>query len=681
LATTSDVPVSRLRNLSVVVTELEPLPASLLELIVFCRDYYHYPIGQIATSVLPTLLRRPRKITEHWRYGLTESGKEYRLQKALARAPLKRRILDQLWAYEHLTDEEVSSLSAHAGKSLSQLLKEGHVWREPREPLLTHAPLAAPQCLPGQVLTDQQKQSVLAIEQTFGQFSTWLLQGVTGSGKTDVYFELIARALDQQRQVMLMLPEINLTPQLEARLQSRFAGLCLASLHSGLAEGERLARWQQAARGEAHVVLGTRLAVFTPMPRLGLVIVDEEHDASFKQQDGLRYSARDLAIFLGRQRGVPVVLGSATPSLETFHNAELGRYRVARLTHRAVGAPPEIRLIDTARQKLDDGLAPETIHALRACRERGEQSLVYINRRGYAPALVCTGCGWQAGCPRCAAKLVIHLKSRVLRCHYCGHEDRLPQACPECGDQDLRPVGQGTQRVEDTLARILPGARVLRVDRDSTRNKDAWRTMREDIAAERIDVLVGTQMLAKGHDFPALTLVVVINADGALFSTDFRAAERLYATLTQVAGRAGRAQAPGQVLVQTAFPGHPLYQALVHDDFAAFARTLLDERRVAGFPPFMHQALLQAEALDERKVMSFLERAQSLARPAPPQITVYDPVPATVARIAGHSRAHILVQSRSRRALQMFLGGWVAQLSAEKPGRVRWSMDVDPAQV
>jgi primosomal protein N' (replication factor Y) len=414
---------------------------------------------------------------------------------------------------------------------------------------------------------------------------------------------------------------------------------------------------------------------------LGLLIVDEEHDASFKQQDGLRYSARDLAIYIGRQRGVPVVLGSATPSLETFYNAESGRYRLARLTRRATGQPPVTQLVDISREKLDEGLSAASIAALRACAERGEQSLVFINRRGFAPALICSSCAWLPGCPRCSARLVTHLKVGELRCHYCGHQADLPRACPECGDQDLRPVGHGTQRIEDVLQRVLPGARVLRVDRDSTRNKDAWRTMRADITATRVDVLVGTQMLAKGHDFPAITLVVVINADAALFSTDFRGAERLYATLTQVSGRAGRARAEGRVLVQTAFPHHPLYQALIRDDFAAFAHTLLAERRVAAFPPYMHQALLRAEAVKESNVMAFLQGALELARPAPPQISVYDPVPATVARVAGHSRAHVLIQSRSRRALQTFLHGWVEQISAPRHSSVRWSIDVDPAQV
>ncbi len=680
LAEESAVPSAKLRRVESMVLDVAPLPAVVLELIAFCRDYYHFPIGQIAASTLPTRLRRPRAAAVHWRYTLSESGHELG-EKSLARAPAKRQVIEYLRQRDHASEEELTRLSAGARRVVAMLVRAGHATREVAQRDLSRSDATALHYLAGPLLTEEQLHAARAIQASMGKFTAWLLHGVTSSGKTEVYFELIARALEQQQQVLLMLPEINLTPQLETRLLSRFAGLRLASLHSGLAEGDRCARWQDAARGAAQVVLGTRLAVFAPLPRLGLIIVDEEHDASFKQQEGLRYSARDLAIFIGQQRAITVVLGSATPSLETFRNAELGRYQVARLAQRASGAPPQMRLVDLRRQQLDEGLAGECIEALRACVQRGEQSLVYINRRGYAPALVCFACGWSAGCPRCAAKMVVHLKSNALRCHYCGHQTAVTRACPECGDQDLHPAGQGTQRIEETLQRLLPDARILRVDRDSTRNKDAWRTMRDAIAASRVDVLVGTQMLAKGHDFPALSLVVVINADGALFSTDFRAAERLYATLTQVAGRAGRADAPGLVLLQTAFPHHPLYQALLKDDFVRYARVLLDERRVAAFPPYVHQALLRAEALREQTVMDFLRAALDAARPVPEDVIVYDAVPASVPRVAGYSRAQVLIQAHSRRALQVFLKRWIALLSGERRANVRWSIDVDPVQV
>jgi primosomal protein N' (replication factor Y) len=479
-------------------------------------------------------------------------------------------------------------------------------------------------------------------------------------------------------QVLYLVPEINLTPQLEAFVRSRACAARLVSLHSGLADGARARNWAVAQRGDADIVLGTRLAVFTPLPRLGLIVVDEEHDASFKQQEGLRYNARDVAIMCAKQKSVPVLLGSATPALESYAQAQSGRYGLLRLAARASGSMPGIELVDTSREPLTEGISGRALAAITQRIGRAEQTLIFINRRGYAPVLHCRACHWIAGCPRCSARLVVHLRDRKLVCHLCGYGERPPTACPVCGNQDLVPVGQGTQRVESFLAGTFPEARVLRVDRDTTRARHAWSDMRAEITGDRVDLLVGTQMLAKGHDFPKLTLVVVLNADNALFSCDFRAAERLFAQLMQVSGRAGRATLPGEVLVQTAFPQHPVYQALLAQDYEGFARSQLAERRQAGFPPFAHQALLRAEAPARERAFDFLERAAAGGRALGLPVQIYDPVEAMRPRVAGRERAQLLVQSPARPQLQAFLDAWWPSLGALAGRAVRWSLDVDP---
>jgi primosomal protein N' (replication factor Y) len=412
------------------------------------------------------------------------------------------------------------------------------------------------------------------------------------------------------------------------------------------------------------------------------VIVDEEHDASFKQQEGLRYSARDVAIFRANQRRVPIVLGSATPSLESYHNAQSGRYRLLRLTERALAAAkmPTVRCINTTQTFMQHGISEPIISALEQNLQRGEQSLVFINRRGYAPVLMCTACGWLSDCPNCAGKLVLHLQDRSLRCHHCGHQARVPHACPGCGNTDLQPVGIGTQRVESALQDRFPQARILRVDRDSTRNKGSWNVMRQQIHDKAVDILVGTQILAKGHDFPSLTLVAVLNPDGALYSNDFRASEKLFAQLAQVAGRAGRADKPGEVLVQTAFPDHPLFRALRDHDYDAWAKILLSERKLAGFPPFVHQVVLRAEGMNEASVYAFLHRAREAATGLASTVEVYGVVPAALPRRANQIRAHILVQCESRKLLQQMLRSWKPLLDALPVQKLRWSLDIDPLE-
>ncbi len=528
----------------------------------------------------------------------------------------------------------------------------------------------------------EQQIAVAAIAASTG-FHCFLLYGITGSGKTEVYLQAIAATLAQGRQALMLVPEIALTPQLQARVAGRFPTAHLVSAHSGLPDAARARAFIDALEGRADIVLGTRLAVFMPLPRLGLIIVDEEHDASFKQQEGLRYSARDVAVFRAKQRDVPIVLGSATPSLESWQHAERGRYTRLLLTRRAVAeAPPEVRCIDTRREKLQDGMSAELFAALAIRLERGEQSLIFLNRRGYAPVLACPSCGWISGCRRCAANLVVHLADKRLRCHHCGYENGIPLACPECGNLDLHPFGRGTQRLEAALATHFPAARILRVDRDSANTPKKWQALLADVHEGRVDILVGTQMLAKGHDFPRLTLVGVVGADAALFAADFRAPERLFAQLMQVGGRSGRADLAGAVMIQTEYPDHPLYRAVVDHDYARFAKAQLQEREQAGFPPFTFQALLRAEAPELAQSLDFLQLARAAALASEPNnVALYDTVPMRLQRLMNLERAQLLVESPSRPALQAFLGRWMEPLYALKaPRELRWHLDVDPLE-
>jgi primosomal protein N' (replication factor Y) len=610
----SELPPQRIRAAIRILRDVPPLPDDLLELLKFCSDYYQYPLGATVLGALPTRLRRTQAIKP-------KSPESLSLAMDGAAA----------------TSAVGPPLSSEQSAALQQL---------------RNAPRAS--------------------------FTSWLLHGVTGSGKTEIYFQCIADALARNEQVLLLVPEINLTPQLETLLRSRFPNNTLALLHSGLNESERLRHWLAAQAGTADIVLGTRLAVFAPLPRLGLMIVDEEHDASFKQMEGLRYSARDVALVRAQKRKIPIVLGSATPALETFERARSGRTRLLTLTRRINATLPVVETIDTRQQPLIDGLSQPLLRALHDTIKRGKQSLVFINRRGYSPVVACRSCGWISNCHRCSARLVLHLAERKLRCHHCGYTTPLPSACPDCGAADLQPVGQGTQRIETALTRMLPAARILRIDRDSTRRKQAWRDMREQIHAQEVDILIGTQILAKGHDFPQLHLVGVLNADGSLYSTDFRAAERLYARLAQVGGRAGRGAEPGRVLIQTEFPGHPLYAALAQHDYTGFAEVQLAERKQAGLPPYVYQAVLRAEATRLDTALDFLAAAVRASAHVAEGVTLFDPVPATVTRLAGLERAHLVVESRTRSALHGFLAAWREGLDALAARKVRWVIDVDP---
>ena len=662
----SAVESGKLRALTRVLDDRPPVSPAILKLARFCADYYHHPLGAILAAALPPRLRAPTpfRADTPW-LGLTPDG--YAAAPS-TRARAQRALLDTLKAGP-LAREAVRA-NKHMRHATALVAAGWATWsRTP--PAHTPLPPAA-----GPPLTSDQSTTLDALRPALARFGVHLVHGVTGSGKTELYLRLIETVLAGGWQTLVLIPEIALTPQLEGHFRTRFPGRRIVALHSGLGEKERAENWLAAP--ESDVLLGTRLSVFAPLPRLGLIVVDEEHDGSFKQQEGLRYSARDVAIARGKQASVPVVLGSATPSLESYSQALGGRYQLHTLATRAHpdARLPDIELADLRHLPQDNGLTHPAVQALEAALTRGEQSLVFINRRGYAPALYCPSCAWVSPCPHCSARLVLHHRTHRLRCHHCGFDAPIPQSCPSCGNPDLKALGQGTQRLEETLGALLPQARIRRIDRDTMQPR-AWAALGEAVRAREVDILVGTQMLAKGHDFPDMTLALILDTDGALYSPDFRATERLFAQLMQVSGRAGRADKPGRVLIQTAFPDHPLFRYLQRHDYPGYARELLAERKQLDLPPFTRQALLRAEAPSMDAALAFLRRAAALL-PAHPDLSVFAPTPAPMARVANLERAQLLLQSASRSALHTCLHDWPAQLDGIRPRVARWSLDIDP---
>ncbi|HEY9192697.1 MAG TPA: primosomal protein N', partial [Methyloversatilis sp.] len=572
-----------------------------------------------------------------------------------------------------LNEGELRALSTRAGAVMERLIAAGHI----------ETALSGSVAETAHVLSADQAAALAAL-QTAPGYAVSLLHGVTGSGKTEVYLRLIEAQIAAGRQSLLLVPEIALTPQLQSRVAARFPRACLHVMHSEMSDGTRAMAWAAAQSGEADILLGTRLAVFAPLPRLGCIVLDEEHDASFRQTEGVRYSARDVAIWRARHENVPIVLGSATPSLESLRHAIDGRYRWLRLTTRAGAASlPDVHLIDTRVFRADDGLSAPLIRALQSRLERGEQSLLFINRRGYAPVLSCPACGWAAGCTQCTAHLVLHAADRRLRCHHCGAEGPVPHACPKCGNQDIQGYGRGTQRLEETLAGRFPGARLLRIDRDNVRGREHWQQQLDLIRSGQVDLVVGTQLLAKGHDFPGITLVGVVGADASLHAADFRAQERLFAQLMQVGGRAGRAGTAGEVLIQTAQPEHPLFAALRAHDFDGFARSQLEERALLGLPPHGFQIMLSADAPELPPALDFLAAARRAALALEVDgVQIYDAVPMRMVRRAGRERAQLVIESRSRPQLRALLGPLMANLYRLRVARgLRWHVDVDPLEV
>jgi primosomal protein N' (replication factor Y) len=683
----SELPAHRLKAVSEVLESEPSLSAPLLELLNWASGYYQHPIGEVMVNALPALLRQgsPRVVSGESVWRLTEAGRAVDGQ-SLRRAPRQQALLQLL------------ADAAEAGLDAAALDAVQSQWRPVMRKLVDKGWVAVLQrpCLPGPTqvspsvapaLNTAQAEAVATITEQLGGFAVSLLDGVTGSGKTEVYLAVIERVLARGEQVLVLVPEIGLTPQLLSRFQQRF-NQALAVMHSGLTDRERLCAWQAAASGEAAIVIGTRSAVFTPFARLGLIILDEEHDSSFKQQEGFRYSARDVAVKRAQLAALPVVLGSATPSLETLHNAIQGRYSQLLLPQRAGTAKqPDIAVLDVRKQPMFDGLSTALLNAMRRHLDNGGQVLVFLNRRGYAPTLLCHDCGWVAKCRRCDAHMTLSLAERHgrqrLRCHHCGAERPAEEQCPDCHSSELRPVGAGTERLEEALQRHFPDIGIARIDRDTTRRKGSLQTLLDGVHAGSHRILIGTQMLAKGHHFPDVTLVAIVDIDQGLFSADFRATERMAQLLVQVAGRAGRAQKPGQVLIQTHHPDHPLLQRLLSDGYAAFAQAALEERRQAQLAPFTHLALLRAEAVDGRLPLQFLSHARQLAEDiGSAGVQLLGPIPAPMERRAGRVRAQLLLQATQRADLHRLLEPWLRQLEGDKLGRkVRWSMDVDPQEM
>ncbi len=680
---TSTVPPEKLKPIVLVQRSVPPFGAADLALLKFCERYYHHPLGEIALNAVPPRLRtaKPFKPTVPLGVSITDAGRAA-LATMPGRAKLQRELLQSL-----VDAPQLASLITAQFKGGAALLKR--VVAKGWIALAEHAPTVAPlQFRAPHPLNAEQAHAVTSISEALNRFAPMLLDGITGSGKTEVYLHAIHAALAQHKQALVLVPEINLSPAFVRAVATRFPSSVIAQLHSGMADGARTEAWLAAQRGTADIVIGTRLAVFTPMPRLGLIVVDEEHDMSYKQHEGLRYSARDVAVFRAQQVACPVVLGSATPSLETLQNAARARFGHIRMTTRAVtnAALPRVEFIDTNNERPKDGLSNALIRAIDETVARGEQALVFINRRGYAPALVCAACGWMPSCERCTARLVFHREAARLRCHHCGFQCRVPQQCADCGNHQMIAAGEGTERIETALAAALPKVRMARVDRDSTRRVGSAEKIFALAAKGELDVLVGTQMLSKGHDFPKLNLVGVVNADGALFSADFRAAERLAAQLLQVAGRAGRADGSGRVLIQTRFPAHAVYQAVAAQDYASYAAIASEERRLNRFPPFSFLALMRAESKKKDVLEKFLAAAnvsahEEAAAIGAAGIHVWDAVPSTLTRKAGFERQQLLVQAESRKLLQELLTRWLPRVRAQKTHAVRWVIDVDPQEV
>ncbi|WP_127232845.1 primosomal protein N' [Neisseria meningitidis] len=677
-----DMDTARILGVQTTFSDEPLLPESWRDLLAFTSRYYHYPTGQAVFAALPQGLKETRAVEMPQPplfYALNEAGRAQ--TPPPARFNKKAALWDALLSGE-MTMAALKQVNAQAAKLIEDWAVQGWIeTTEAAKPVLR--PYHGQASHSEFVLNANQQKASDAIQTAFGSFQPFLLYGITGSGKTEVYFDAMAKVLAQGRQVLFLLPEINLTPQLLKRVENRFADVPTAVLHSQMAAGKRTQDYLRAMLGQAKLVIGTRLAVFTPMDDVGLIVVDEEHDGSFKQDNELRYHARDLAVWRAKQSGCPVVLGSATPSLESWHKAQSGAYRLLQLTERAHTAAqlPQVDILNVGRLKLDNGFSPQALQLLKQNFEAGGMSLVYLNRRGFAPALFCGDCGHTFGCPNCSAKMVLHQRARQLRCHHCDHREPIPYKCPDCGNQDLTAVGHGTQRVEETLRAFLPKAAVVRVDRDSTAHKNDWADLYRRIADNEIDILVGTQMLAKGHDFARLNLVIVLNADGSLYSADFRASERLFAELMQVSGRAGRADKPGKVLIQTQLPEHPVFAAVKAQDYAVFAENELNERQMFAMPPFGFQIAVRADALRVADAMEFLNAAkETLAPLLPASVSQFGAAPMLMVRLAERERAQVFLESTSRQDLHRAVSLWVQVLQQNRDGKIRWSVDVDPQE-
>lgn len=679
LVSRSDCPPEKLKTIDTVLDPEPLLQQQDLDFLTWVAAYYHHPPGEVFAAALPLRLRKAETALFPGGPGLrlTPPGLNA-LKTPPARAPRQVEVLSWLGSRPHgeAAMAELKVALPESAAAIRALRDKGWIEQSLLPAVADQASLNSG----GLDLNDDQAEALSTLAGDLGSFSVSLLDGVTGSGKTEVYLQLAAEVLAGGRSVLVLVPEISLTPQLLQRFRERL-GDTVRVMHSGLNDTEREQTWHRIRLGLSRVLLGTRSSIFTPIADLGLVLVDEEHDPSFKQMEGFRYSARDLAIVRAQRAGCPVVLGSATPSLESLRNVQTGRYRHLRLDRRAGGAlSPRVDLVDIRDQPLQSGMSQLLFDRTEAALKQGEQVILFLNRRGFAPVLSCFSCGWLSDCPRCDARQTLHKSSGLLWCHHCGAQSRVPIDCPDCGAEDLHPLGQGTEQLEDFLATRFAQYPLIRVDRDATARKGSLEALLERLHAADAALLVGTQMLAKGHHFPRVTLVGVLDADGGLYSADFRATERMAQLLVQVSGRAGRGDRPGRVLIQTRYPDHPLLQTLVRKGYRAFAEEALLERQAASMPPYSHQALLRADATREEYARAFLEQVASWARQLEVEgVELWGPVPAPMARRAGRHRVHLLFQADRRDVLHRLLDRLPAQAAGMPAAkRVRWSLDVDP---
>jgi primosomal protein N' (replication factor Y) len=671
----SDDETTGLKTIEMVLDYPSLLSSKDLELLRWASEYYHHPIGEVIANAFPVALRQGKAahLQKKLAFSLSDLGRLTAIDQ-LRRSPRQQALLQRFQntdvplTCDKLTNDK-SALQALIGKGLVQTQVSSRC-----------APENSTQVSPLQANPEQQL-AIESIISTLGRFSVSLLQGVTGSGKTEVYMQIIAEVLRKDWQVLVLLPEITLTPQLEQRFRQRFRVAIVCS-HSKLNDNQRLQAWLSMQQGEASILLGTRSALFTPLARPGLIILDEEHDSSFKQQDGFRFSARDVAVVRGKHLQVPVVLGSATPSLESLYNVDRQRYRLLTLSQRAGDAmPPSCKVLDIRNKPLQSGLSEALIKLMTMTLKRGEQVMLFLNRRGFAPVQICNACGWVARCPHCDANLVIHAAEQRLRCHHCGCEHTLLKHCPSCMTSELQALGLGTERIEQALSALFPGKKVVRLDRDTTKHKGALEAYLERINQGDADIILGTQMLAKGHHFPEVTLVALIDIDSGLFSIDYRAGERLAQMIAQVAGRAGRADKPGQVILQTRQPHHPLLTLMLEQGYPAFAKQALLERQQAGLPPYAFQALFRVEASTGLLAQDFLQGISDLigAHHLAKRIQLLGPVSAPMARRSGVFRFQLLLQTKNRQVLHELLNTILPSVYRLKYGqKVRWSLDVDP---
>ncbi|MDD5274924.1 MAG: primosomal protein N' [Methylovulum sp.] len=677
----SDLALDKLKPVTRMLDTQPLLSAKDVQLLRWVSAYYHHPLGGVISAAFPTALRLGKSalLPTQKRYALTEAGKTIDSLQ-LKRAPKQKALLELLQTQPPLSEADLSQGCVNWRSTIKQLLDKQLVEIIYADTTSTVTRLVNDDALP---CNPQQQAAITAVNDSLGRFAVFLLEGVTGSGKTEVYMQIICSVLARGQQVLVLVPEITLTPQLEERFRRRFA-VNIAIAHSRLTDTQRQTAWLNIRQGESAILLGTRSALFTPFKNLGLIILDEEHDSSFKQQEGFRFSARDVAVVRAKMLGIPVLLGSATPSLESLYNAANRRYTLLQLPERAGAAiAPILQLLDIRNKKIQEGLSEQLLAEIAKTLAKNEQVLLFLNRRGFAPTLICHSCGWVARCPRCDANLIIHSQKKQLRCHHCAREQRLLDQCPACKSNELTALGLGTERVENVLNTLFADKTVVRLDRDSTQRKGSLENYLAQINQGQVDIILGTQMLAKGHHFPNVTLVAILDVDSGLFSIDFHAAEKLAQMIVQVSGRAGRGEKSGKVVMQTRRPDHPLLTTLITEGYNSFAMTALAERKQALLPPFSYQALLRVHAADEEPPQLFLttvlELAQSIGNHS---VQILGPVAAPMARRAGFYRYQLLFQGSKRRELHTLLEALMPKITALKLAKkVRWSLDVDPVDL